>query len=58
MTVDVIIPSYRPGERFYRLLSMLKAQETPVNRIIVINTEEKYWDPESTAFFPTWRSAI
>ena len=46
MTVDVIIPSYRPGERFYRLLSMLKAQETPVNRIIVINTEEKYWDPE------------
>ena len=52
MTVDVIIPSYRPGERFYRLLSMLKAQETPVNRIIVINTEEKYWDPEKYRFFP------
>lgn len=52
MTVDVIIPSYRPGERFYRLLSMLKAQETPVNRIIVINTEKKYWDPEKYRVFP------
>ncbi len=42
--VDVIIPTYKPGERFLCLLRRLKQQTFPVNRIIVINTEEKYWD--------------
>ena len=46
MTVDVVIPSYHPGEKFLKLLSRLEKQETPVNRIIVVNTEEKYWNPE------------
>lgn len=46
MTVDVVIPSYRPGEKFVKLLTMLEEQETPVNKIIIINTEKKYWKSE------------
>ena len=38
---DVIIPAYRPGEEFEKLLERLSAQKYPVNRIIVMNTEEK-----------------
>ena len=42
--VDVIIPVYRPGKRFFCLLERLREQTYPVNRIIVMNTEERYWD--------------
>lgn len=45
LTVDVIIPVYKPGKRFSRLLGMLKKQTFPIEQIIVINTEEKYWNP-------------
>lgn len=38
-TVDIIIPTYKPGEKFLRLLGMLKKQTFPYNRLIVINTE-------------------
>lgn len=44
MLVDVIIPVYRPGKRFFCLLERLREQTYPVNRIIVVNTEERYWD--------------
>ena len=44
MTVDVLIPAYQPGEKFARLLSALRRQDTPVRKIIVVNTEEEYWD--------------
>ena len=40
-TVDIIIPTYRPGERFIRLLSMLEKQTYPYHRLIVINTCEE-----------------
>lgn len=43
--VDVLIPVYQPDKRFGRLLRMLKRQTYPVNRIIVMNTEERYWKP-------------
>lgn len=42
--VDVIIPVFRPDRRFSRLLAMLEKQTYPVNRIIVINTEKRYWN--------------
>lgn len=42
--IDVIIPVYRPGSEFSTLLERLENQTQPVNRIIVMNTEEKYWD--------------
>ena len=39
--VDIIIPTYRPGERFIRLLSMLEKQTYPYHRLIIVNTDEK-----------------
>lgn len=44
MTVDVIIPSYKPGKKFIQLIESLERQTRPVNKIIVMNTEEKYFD--------------
>lgn len=46
LIVDVIIPTYKPDRRFARLIKRLGQQTYPINRIIVINTEEKYWKPE------------
>lgn len=43
-TVDVIIPVYKPDSGFLTLLERLLAQTVPVNRIILMNTEQKYWD--------------
>ena len=42
-TVDVIIPAYRPGEEFEKLLERLSAQKYPINKILVMNTEKKFW---------------
>lgn len=41
--VNVIIPVYRPDERFVELINKLKTQTIVPDRIIVINTEEKLW---------------
>ena len=42
--LDVIIPVYKPGLEFLDLLKKLQEQEYPVNRIIIMNTEQKYFD--------------
>jgi rhamnosyltransferase len=42
-TVDVIIPTYKPGAEFEELLRRLSMQEYPVHRILVMNTEESFW---------------
>lgn len=39
--VDVIIPTFHPTQRFLQLLGRLEAQTVSVNRIIVMNTEQK-----------------
>ncbi len=39
-TVDVIIPVYKPGDTFQKLLKRLETQTYPISRIIVINTDE------------------
>lgn len=46
-SVDVIIPVYRPGEKFQELLKRLEQQTYPVSRILVINTEEKLYPAET-----------
>ncbi len=43
-TVDVIIPVYKPDSGFLTLMERLLAQTVPVNQIILMNTEQKYWD--------------
>lgn len=42
--VDVIIPVYRPGEEFEELIERLEGQSLPPHRILLFNTEEKYWE--------------
>lgn len=42
--VDVVIPTYKPGKKFSRLLKMLQRQTWPVGKIIVMNTEKSFWN--------------
>lgn len=42
--IDIIIPAYKPDDKFKKLIEMLEKQTVFVNKIIVINTEEKYMD--------------
>lgn len=42
LKIDVIIPTYKPGKEFYKLLDSLQKQKLPVNKIIIMNTEKKY----------------
>jgi len=44
MKIDVIIPLYKPGKELFELLDMLKKQTTPIQNIILMNTEEKYFE--------------
>ena len=48
--VDVIIPVYKPDEQWKELITRLKSQTYPINRILVMNTEEQYWKKE----YETW----
>ncbi len=43
-TVDVIIPTYRPDERFERLIGRLKQQTHRPAAIRIINTDASAWD--------------
>lgn len=42
ITVDIIIPTYKPDKRFLALIDALEGQTIRPNRIILMNTEEKY----------------
>ena len=42
--VDVIIPVYKPAEKFIRLLEQLRKQTIQIHKIILINTEKQYFD--------------
>lgn len=43
-TVDVIIPTRKPGQQFVSLIEKLSKQTIQPSRIIVMNTEEKYFE--------------
>lgn len=57
-TVDVIIPVYKPDKKLLLLLDRLEHQSVPVNKIILINTEQKYFDRlvYGTSFYDTYRN--
>lgn len=42
--VDILIPTYKPGEQFLELIEMLNKQSIPIRNIIVMNTEAVYWE--------------
>ena len=44
MTVDIVIPTFKPTEGFVQLITKLKEQTVKVNKIIIVNTEEKYFE--------------
>lgn len=43
LTVDVLIPVYRPGEQLEALLEKLEKQSYPVHKMILMNTEKSYF---------------
>ncbi len=43
-TVDVIIPTYKPDIALLRLIDDLERQSVRPSKVIIMNTEEKYWD--------------
>lgn len=43
LTADILIPVYRPDGKFEELLKRLDAQRYPIRRVIVMNTEEKFF---------------
>lgn len=45
MEIDLIIPTYKPKKTLLHLLEMIEKQTHSVNRIILMNTEEKYMTP-------------
>lgn len=49
ITVDVIIPAYKPGSAFKELLRRLLWQTCPIQHVIVMNTEKEYWDEDAYA---------
>lgn len=57
-TVDVIIPTYKPDKELLQLLDMLMVQTVKPNCILIMNTEEKYFDSliYGTDFFKKYPS--
>lgn len=43
MEIDVIIPVYKPDSRLFTLIEGLESQTLPVRRILLVNTERKYF---------------
>ena len=48
--VDVVIPVYKPGKEFKQLLHKLSIQSVKIHKIILMNTEEKYWTEYTREF--------
>ena len=44
MEIDVIIPLYKPGKELFTLLDKLDSQSVPEHEVILLNTEEKYFE--------------
>ena len=41
--IDVIIPTYKPGAEFVRVIRGLHNQSVKINRVIIMNTEEAFF---------------
>lgn len=50
MTVDIIIPTYKPDETLCLLLHKLQGQTFVVHRVIILNTEEALWKQAVAAY--------
>lgn len=52
VSVDIIIPSYKPDKKLADLISRLGRQTVPAARILIVNTEERFWKRE------VWEGAL
>ena len=50
MHVDVIIPIYKPDETFCLLLQKLQEQTFVIHRLILLNTEEQFWEKAKQSY--------
>ncbi|MDE6607696.1 MAG: glycosyltransferase family 2 protein, partial [Lachnospiraceae bacterium] len=41
--IDVVVPTYKPDQKFLTLIERLEGQTVKPDRIIVMNTEQKYY---------------
>lgn len=60
MKIDVIIPLYKPGKELFTLLDRLSSQSMPVDHIILMNTEEQYFEElvQGTDFYERYADII
>lgn len=58
MNIDLVIPVYKPEKSFIELVDIMSRQDLPINKIIIINTEQKYFDrlAYSTKFLDNHKS--
>lgn len=58
MDIDVIIPLYKPGKELFTLLDKIGSQSVPVHQVILLNTEEKYFEQliYGTKFFEKYQN--
>jgi rhamnosyltransferase len=42
-SADIILPTYKPDKRLFDIIRLLEKQTHPVRKIIIMNTEEKYF---------------
>lgn len=58
MKIDVIIPVYKPGRELFELLDRISRQTLPVNRVILLNTEEAFFEGviRGTDFYTRYRN--
>ena len=55
-SVDILIPTYRPGPEFAELLRRLARQHYAIHQVLIINTERQYWDPSFEKAYPGCRA--
>ena len=55
--IDIIIPVYKPDQKFLALVDKLEHQTVAVNKIIIMNTERQYFDRlvKGTSFFEKYQ---
>lgn len=58
--MDIIIPTYKPDGKFLELMKQLMRQTVPVHQIIIMNTEQKYFDRliYGTSFSKTYKNVL
>lgn len=54
MTIDLVIPTYKPGKKLEESLRRLSLQTVTFDTIYLINTEEEFFTKHLNDAYPTW----